>query len=164
MSVMATPTPCYDASQPEIEAPLKLCKRREGAQPGNKNATKHGLRASGLPKGCAYIQGQIVSFRRYVRNELADLSLWQEATLQSACRHETRALLAARWLRLEAGELPIKDRVALLKTISDATDKRDACLKAIGLGKPPSAHEELFAMVPLVQEDPETEPNSRESP
>ncbi len=108
-----------------------------GAPFKNKNATKHGLRASGLPSGCKYIEGQISAFRRYIREEVTDLSLWQEATLQSACRHETRALLAARWLRLEAKKLSIAERVALVKTVSDATDARDKCLKAIGLDEPP---------------------------
>lgn len=103
----------------------------------NKNATKHGLRASGLPKGCSYIEGQVSAFRRYVREQLGEMTLWQEATLQSACRHETRALLAARWLRLEGEALTVHERVALSKTISDATTSRDKALRGIGLDVPP---------------------------
>ena len=119
-------------------------KGKRGAPLANKNATKHGLRASGLPPGCTYVQGQISAFRRYVRNELGQLSLWQEATLQSAIRHETRALLAARWLRLNEDKLSIAERLNLLKTISDATDRRDKCLAAIGLdGKPANPWEVL---------------------
>jgi len=115
-------------------------KGRSGPPKGNHNATRHGLRASGLPPGCTYIEGQISAFKRYVRAELGGtLSTWQEATLQSACRHETRALLAARWLRLEAKALTISERAKLLDCIGRASDQRDKCLMALGLDRDPMA-------------------------
>ena len=130
-------------SAPKVDSMTRNNKNRikgkPGAPFGNHNAvTKHGLRASGLPPGCTYILGQVSAFRRYVRQEMgAPLSTWQEATLQSACRHETRALLAARWLRLEAKMLTIGERAKLLDTISNATDRRDKCLQSIGLDRDP---------------------------
>jgi len=65
------------------------------------------------------------------------MDLWQQTRLQTACRHETRCQLAARWLKKEGDKLDVKDRMALLKAISDGSDRRDAALKEIGLGKPP---------------------------
>ena len=114
-------------------------KHGPGAPLGNKNRTKHGLRASGLPPGCSYLEGQLASFRRYVRDELESqhgpVELYAEAVLQSAVRHETRALLCARWLRLSGEELDIDKRASLLRDMSSATDARDKCLKILGLDR-----------------------------
>lgn len=110
---------------------------RGGAPKGNRNATRHGLRATNLPKGCIYLQGQLVSFRRIIRNDLVTkygrTSNYQEAVLQSAVRHETRAVLAARWLRKEAHNLEVDKRLALLREVGNATDSRDKCLRELGL-------------------------------
>lgn len=113
-------------------------RKQTRASPQNQNATKHGLRASGLPRGCAYLESQLTAFRRYVRSEMqrdGSTTIYQEAVLQSAVRHETRALLAARWLRKEGEKLKLPDRIALLGTISSATDSRDKCLEKLGLDK-----------------------------
>jgi len=58
-----------------------------------------------------------------------------EALLQSAVRHETRALLAAKWLRDQDGKLNLEQRLQLLATISAATDSRDKCLVRLGLDR-----------------------------
>lgn len=114
---------------------------RGGAPFGNRNSkTLHGLRATRLPPGCNYLEGQLSAFRRYVRDELesrhgGQTSIYQEALLQSALRHEQRALLAARWLRKEGGDLKLEQRLQLLATISAATDSRDKCLDKLGLDK-----------------------------
>lgn len=113
--------------------------RLSGGQPGNANRTLHGLRASGLPASATYLEGQLRAFRSYVRGELAargvDAGILHEALLQSAVRHETRALLAAKWLRDQDGELSLDQRLQLLTTISAATDSRDKCLFRLGLDK-----------------------------
>ena len=122
-----------------------VTKNKGGAPRGNKNRTLHGLRASGLPNGCTYIRSSLSSLRTLVRNELEQrqgggrLELYQEACLQSAVRHETRALLVARWLRLAGDELDIDKRISLLRDLSNATDARDRCLKELGLDKSPAA-------------------------
>jgi hypothetical protein len=60
----------------------------------------------------------------------------QEVYLQSACRHEKRAALAERWLRLEADpDKPSEYKISLLTQMSAATDARDKCLERAGLGK-----------------------------
>lgn len=106
---------------------------------GNQARTLHGLRASGLPRSAAYLGGQLRAFRRYLRDELAErgiaVRVYQEAIIQSAVRHETRALLAAKWLRDQDGDLKLEQRIQLLATISMATDARDKCLDRLGLDK-----------------------------
>ena len=113
-------------------------KGKGGAPQGNRNATRHGLRASSLPPGCLYLQSQLTAFRRYIRDELVardsrPTTTYQEAILQSAVRHETRAVLAGRWLRKEAAKLTIEQRISLTREIGNATDARDRCLKMLGL-------------------------------
>ena len=58
--------------------------------------------------------------------------------MNSACRHERRAALAERWLRVNADELDVSAKLNLLKTISDATDSRDKCLDRLKLDTPTS--------------------------
>jgi hypothetical protein len=110
-----------------------------GAPKGNRNSIRHGLRASSLPPGCSYLDGQLRSLRKGLRREIkrqhGDISLVHEASLQSALRHETRALLAARWLRIGGDELPLEQRLSLLAAISTATDARDRCLKLLRLDR-----------------------------
>lgn len=107
-----------------------------GAPEGNQNAIRHGLRASSLPAGCAYIEGQVKTFRRYVRDLLeqqhGNVTVYQEAVLQSAIRHEQRALLASRWLRIEK-ELDLNQKLALTAAVANASDARDKCLQKLGL-------------------------------
>ena len=140
-----------DSEQPNTTETNTPAKNRGGAPLGNKNRTRHGLRASSLPAGCSYIEAQLASFRRYVHELVAardgGVSIYQEATLQSACRHEQRALLAARWLRVDFDKLNVDQRVSLTRDISNATDARDKCLKALGLdGKPDDALAALYSV------------------
>jgi len=131
----------------------------------NQNAMRHGLRASTLPKGCSYIDAQVRIFRTVVRGLLEDkhgeLALYHEAVLQSAVRHEQRALLAARWLRNECESLDVDKRLSLLNTITNASDNRDKCLQRLGLDKTAdidpwdSLHNATI---------PQTAPESTESP
>jgi hypothetical protein len=105
-----------------------------------KSNIRHGLRASGLPSGCSYLEGQLREFRRYLHAELAERGIegtYPEALTQSAVRHETRALLASRWLRREGEALPLQERLSILATISAATDARDRCLEKLGIDRPP---------------------------
>jgi len=110
-----------------------------GGQPGNRNRTKHGLRAVRSPKGCSWIDSSLTAFRRYVQDEILSrdggATLYQEALLQSACRHEQRAMLAARWLRVGGDSLPLSEKLALTKAVCDATDARDKCLDRLGLDR-----------------------------
>jgi hypothetical protein len=76
--------------------------------------------------------------RRYFVEALQtmrEINSFDDALLQSACRHEARAMLAAKWLRDEGKNLAINERLSLTATISNATDSRDKCLKLLGLDR-----------------------------
>jgi hypothetical protein len=93
------------------------------------------------PKGCSYV----AKVMRAMRRELEELVTRQQAKvppsapflIQSACRHEGRALLLQRKLREQAETLSVDQYVSLLDGISRATTARDGCLKGLGLDKVP---------------------------
>lgn len=100
----------------------------------NRNAYRHGLRSNQTSD--PVVNNQLRAFRRSIREELAGVNglptVAQEALLQSAVRHETRALLAGHYLRREA-KLPIARRMELLAAISAATAERDKVLRQLGI-------------------------------
>ena len=99
------------------------------------------MRGMKLPKGCKAIESELQALGRAIGHELsqqhgvAQVPLYAMAVQQTATRHELRARLAGRWLRLAPDDLPIETRLALLKAISDASDQRDKCLARLGLEK-----------------------------
>src|ERR1700733_3186235 len=128
----------------------------------NSNAIRHGLLAVKLPKGCSYIRRSVSTFRAAIEEEVIvrfrEITTYRAALINSAVRHEQRALLLQRWLReatdsqtashsLQAQAvdgkhtstiskqtgLGIMDRAQLLAQISAATDARDKCLERLGL-------------------------------
>jgi hypothetical protein len=135
-----------------------------GGQPGNGNALRFGLRAAKLPAGCRYIENASQSLRLALEDAATaahgPLTVYRSALIQSACRHETRAQLLSRYLRLASDAetrtvgvttdtatgserssltrsqgLGILDRAALLREISAATDSRDRCLERLKLDR-----------------------------
>jgi hypothetical protein len=141
---------------------------RAGAQYGNTSAQRHGLRSSRLPKGCGSIANSTGELRANLEAELlkrGPITTYQAALVQSCVRHETRAQLLARWLRLaeepethaesqtpktsDGSEtstltkrqgLGVLDKAALLRDISAATDSRDKCIEKLKLdGGDPAA-------------------------
>jgi hypothetical protein len=120
--------------------PAERLPRRQGAQDGNANAMRSGLKASKLPPKCKGEERELYTLRQEVLDELIAehgsaeaVPLLPLALLQSMIRHETRARLAARWLRLEEKNLTIEQKLLLLKEISAATDSRDKCMERAGL-------------------------------
>src|SRR5262245_1088337 len=119
-------------------------KNKGGAPFGNRNATLSGVRGwlaiGSYPKGAAYVRriigGLRVELATAVCATYGEMTKYQAALVQSACRHEGRALLLTRWLRVETG-LTLLERMAVLKEIGNATDSRDRCLKSIGLDSSP---------------------------
>src|ERR1700733_10752198 len=128
----------------------------------NQNAIRHGLMAAKLPTGCSYIRKSIRQFRAALEDEVIrrfeEVTTYRAALIQSASRHEQRALLLQRYLREAADAetashtlhneaidgkhtstvsrptgLSIMDRCQILAQISAATDARDKCLERLGL-------------------------------
>ena len=112
-----------------------------------KHAIRHGkyayLALGSLPKGASYIRRLIGQFRgaleQAVRDKEGEITIYSTALVQSACRHEGRAQLMTRWLRLTEPKLTLTDRLAVLREIGAATDARDRCLRTLGLDKRPEA-------------------------
>lgn len=115
-----------------------------GGQPGNANAMRHGLRSTRvrlvigtLPKSMHRIERNVIAFRRLIEAAVLDargeIAVMDAALIQSACRHETHAQLAQRWLRLHADTLDAGQRLAYSKAVADASTARDKCLERLKL-------------------------------
>ncbi len=136
---------------------------RPGAQPANRNALRFGLRTSRLPAGCGHVANATNALRLALEDAVTAqhgaISVYRAALIQSAVRHETRAMLLARRLRLsetsrapgesvpssgsqsskpaQSGGLDVQDYLAILRDISSATDSRDRCLERLKLDQEP---------------------------
>ena len=123
-----------------------------GAQNGNRNAIRTGvysfLTTGKYPRGASYV-GRLIGQLRHslesiVLGREGEVSVFNAAVIQSACRHEGRAQLLQRWLREIDGGGNVKkppslqDRVSILREIGNASDSRDRCLRALGLHEKPT--------------------------
>jgi hypothetical protein len=126
-----------------------------GAPPGNRNRTLMGVRGwaaiGSYPKGCSHVRRLVGRMRVELEDAVCEqhgsIGVYQAALVQSACRHEGRALLLTRWLRTETdgsrkcsadatdkpAGLTVAEKLGILKEIGNATDSRDRCLKLLGL-------------------------------
>lgn len=119
-----------------------------GAPLKNGNRTRHGLRASKLPRGCQYVERAILLFRLAVEEAVlrmhGEIGVLQAALIQSSLRSEQRAMLCERWLR-EAdakGLLSLPEQIKLLRERDMASARRDNCLR------------ELLTPIPTSGDDP----------
>ena len=129
-------------------------KRQRGGQPGNANALRHGVRAVRLnlasqPAKLKRVERAVNEFRRLIEAAVLDthgeIGVYQAALIQSACRHETHAMLAARWLRLSGDALKPEQRLAYSKAVADASTARDKCLERLKLDADAAAADSLAA-------------------
>jgi hypothetical protein len=110
---------------------------------GNQLQVTHGLRmwnATGkMPKGCSYLQGFLNQFRKElekaVEAEHGKIGIYHAALIQTATRHEGRALLCQRLLRKKADTMTPEQTLVYAREIGNASDSRDKALKAAGLDK-----------------------------
>jgi hypothetical protein len=131
--------------------------RPHGGQPGNRNAQRHGLRSSNLPAGCKAVENRLHQFGKAMRTAIVDarggMSIVDAALVQSAIRHEKRAALAERWLRVEP-ELTLEQRLTLMRESSAATDSRDKCLEKLKLDRADTSSilSQLYQQPPRIAE------------
>lgn len=130
------------------------------APKGNSNRTKHARYATVLgtmPKDAKHVEVRGNAYRRHLEQAVASdghtLTLAEAAAIQSAVRHEQRAMLMTRYLRTE--EIPLADRMGLLKEIGLATDARDKCLRTLGLHTNPAENPSASALPDLSDFVPE---------
>lgn len=144
-----------------------------GAPKGNQNGVTHGLklRCSDVPAKCNYV--------RIVRNQLRDVlttvveerkgevSLVDACYIQSATKWETHSQLAARWLRLHAGDMTHQDKLAYSREVARASSERDKCVEKLGLTKVEAANvvAGLYTAVsqPLAEDDSEPTGNHQDA-
>jgi hypothetical protein len=111
-------------------------------QPGNSNAIRVGTKSvfttGRWPKGASYVAKLGWRLRRLLESEVyeahGEISVSNQATIQTCCRHEIRALLVQRWLR-ESPDMEIEAKVRMLAEIGKASDARDRCLKALEIDR-----------------------------
>lgn len=135
---------CRNGSEKSVAtAPGLPARNRGGAPVGNRNRIGPGTHSFTLgryPKGATWIARQGHWLRRELRRSVTErdgsTSTYTEAVIASACVHEGRRLLLARWLRIEGDGLPVLDRANLLDRIGKASDQRDACLRLLKLDLP----------------------------
>ncbi|MBL8830293.1 MAG: hypothetical protein JNM18_25170 [Planctomycetaceae bacterium] len=92
------------------------------------------------------------------------LTPYQAALIQSAVRHEARALLLQRWLKTSIDTLSVADKLAFLRDISAATGSRDTCLRQAGLDRTDSAKTTLDALYNVGGNVTEYEPDDTTPP
>jgi cytosine/adenosine deaminase-related metal-dependent hydrolase len=120
-----------------------------GGKPGNKNALRHGLRASNLPPGCGGIANSTDDYRNGLEAaELAArgcISITAAGHINTATRWERTAQLLARWLRLRCDTMSDADRLAYATGIAKASECRDRAVRALNLDAEPDAWATLQA-------------------
>lgn len=102
----------------------------------NKNATRHGLTAGGLPTGCTYITKTCNVFRRQLEVAVAamhgEIDLAAASAINTATRWERHAQLCQRWLKTEP-DLSPADKLAFSRDVGRASSERDKAIKSLGL-------------------------------
>lgn len=111
--------------------------RKRGAQPGNRNRMRHGLRGGKLPPKLQYIEHRLNSLRRTLEDAVvalrSEVSIVDAACINSAAKWERHGLLAQHWLRHEVENMSVTDRLKFSEAIAKASDNRDKNIKALGL-------------------------------
>jgi len=136
------------AAEPTSLVPIAARKRfcgvagRSGAPKGNSNATRHGLKGGKLPKGCQYIENTVNELRRQVEDAVMEakgvINFVDAAAVNSILKWERHGALATHWLRHEASNLSIGDRLKFSEQIAKASDNRDRAIRSLQLGMKPS--------------------------
>ena len=137
-------------------------KRRpgEGAPLGNTNGLRHGryskkvIPAGGLPPGCESIHELMELMSKQLWKETQKLygkkvTVLASATITTACRFETHAQLAQKWLR-ENPDLDVDMKVMISREIAKASAERDKCIRALGLPIGNAAGENIWSGIPAL--------------
>lgn len=134
-------------------APGTPRKSKGGAPVGNRNRQRSGVAAFAktgqLPRGCSNIAKQVNVIREMleiaVQQRHGQISVYHALLIQSCLRHEARAGMLTRWLRLvcKDGETPenLTERLAVARELSASTDSRDRCLKLLQIDSIPDAED-----------------------
>lgn len=112
-------------------------KRLGGAPAGNRNALRHGLRAGKLPRRCQYVEHRVNDLRRGLEDAVVALrggvGIVEAANINTAAKWERHGLLAQHWLRHEAENLTVTERLRFSEAIAKASAARDQAIKMLNL-------------------------------
>jgi hypothetical protein len=115
-----------------------------GGPIANQNALKHGVsawtRRGKLPRKYKALRAELRSLGDDIEAEIVSLkgrqpTLYERAVVSTVVRHHGRLALLERWLAAEHATMPLADRLAVLKSIGDASTARDKALASIGLDR-----------------------------
>jgi hypothetical protein len=129
-------------------------KRRPGPPLGSRNAMRHGLKSSALPKGCWRIEARLNALRRTLEDHTYDthgeVGLLHALAISTAVRWERHAALSARWLRLQGENMSDGDRLAYSRDVARASSERDKAVASLNLGQ---SNHDLYALLPAIAQD-----------
>ncbi|HWL07147.1 MAG TPA: hypothetical protein VNQ76_01925, partial [Planctomicrobium sp.] len=90
-----------------------------------------------MPPGCAAIRRSIDQLRRQLEDACVaahgEIGIVAAAQIQTAIRWERHAMLAQRWLRLNADALEPTERLKYSSDIARASSERDKVISALNL-------------------------------
>jgi hypothetical protein len=98
---------------------------------------RHGMIWAALPRGCGWIRTVATKFRRSLEEAVVEarggLTLLDAATIDSATRWQTSALVCGRWLRLHEATMSHLERLQFIREIARFGSERDKCLRQLRL-------------------------------
>jgi hypothetical protein len=121
------------------------------------------MRGGKLPKGCQYIENRVNALRRQVEHALVEtkgeIGIVDAAAVNSILKWERHGLLAAHWLRHEAGRLSATERLKFSEAIAKASDARDRAIRSLGLdrNRAENVFDALYARQPAPNGDGKTD-------
>jgi hypothetical protein len=134
----ATPEPATDGT-PEPNRKGGGKKGRSGPPRGNANAQRHGMSGGKLPPDCVYIEHRVNALRRRLEEAVTalkgEVNFVDAAAINSVLKWERHGMLAQHWLRHEAENLSVAERLRFSEAIAKASDNRDKNIRALGLDR-----------------------------
>jgi hypothetical protein len=141
------------------------------APKNNENARRHGQRCrfglmiGGGPKATRYITAKLCVFREALEQAVivahGEVGLLHAAAISTALRWERASALSTKWFRENGDAMTVLDRVALQKSIAEASERRDRALEKLKIDAKPS---DLWAAVysqPLPSTPPQPPADSK---
>ena len=114
-----------------------LAVRKRGAQPGNRNRLRHGLKSGKMPREMKYLEPRINRLRVSLENAIVDIrgevTTAEAGIIQTAMRWEAHACKAHHWLRVEYDELKTLEKLHCSREIALASAARDKAIKELGI-------------------------------
>lgn len=149
-----------------------LIKRPRGAQPGNLNSLTTGRSLNRafdigrVPRAHSGVKIRVGEFidemsAAYLANG-GTLGPWAKGVLQEAGRWELEAMLTNTWLAKEFNKLTLHRKCLLLRAMNEATQKRNRCLRELGLNAPGASRPK--SLRDLMDQEPDQQEAADDSP